>query len=48
VRSMPPPLVVLPTRSTGCVSRLEQVQHVSIVIDFSQPSARIGWIRGGE
>jgi hypothetical protein len=48
VRSMPPPLAEEPTRRTGCVSRLEQVQHVSIVIDFSPAIARIGWIRGGE
>jgi hypothetical protein len=44
---MPPLLAEVPTRSTGCVSRLEQVQRVSIVIDFSPAIARIGWIRGG-
>jgi len=34
VRSMALPLGVVPARTTGCVSRLEQVPHVSLVIDF--------------
>jgi hypothetical protein len=35
------PLGVMPARTTGCVSTLEQVQHVSIVIDFL-PAIRPG------